>query len=113
MDTFGTTIAERLVDQGFISKDFLYGEVEKGNVSPQLPAWLGLPAPENFASLNKAWVPPFRRFTGMKPVPKLAPEVPGAVLRQRMSFAARALARRSPAAVVDVLRRVRGRLRGY
>lgn len=101
------------IDCGLISKDYLYGEVEQGHVSPQLPAWLGLPAPDGFESLNKTWVPPFRRFTGMKPVPKLAPEVPGAVMRQRMNFAARALARRSPAAVVDLLRRLRGRLRGY
>jgi hypothetical protein len=59
------------IDEGFISKDFVYGEVEKGNVSPELPGWLGLPAPAGFGKMKTEWVPPFRRFTSMAKVPQL------------------------------------------
>lgn len=59
------------VDEGFISKDFLYGEVEKGNVSPELPGWLGLPPPAGLDRMKRDWVPPFRRFASMAKVPQL------------------------------------------
>jgi Glycosyl transferase family 8 len=50
------------VDVGFLSKEFLYGEVQAGNVSPDLPSWIGLPKPEGYKELKSKWVPPFRRF---------------------------------------------------
>jgi hypothetical protein len=59
------------VDEGFISKDFLYGEVHKGNVSPELPAWLGLPNPPEFDRIVAEWTPPYRRFAAMAKVPQL------------------------------------------
>ncbi len=51
------------VDTGFISNEYLYGEIEAGNVSPDLPGWIGLPKPEGYEELKSKWVPPFRRFT--------------------------------------------------
>ena len=58
------------IDEGFISRDFLYAEVEKGNVSPELPGWLGLAPPAGLEKMRGDWVPPFRRFTSMVKVPQ-------------------------------------------
>lgn len=50
------------VVEGFITKEFLYSEVEQGHVSPELPRWIGIKDPKGFEKLKKAWIPPFRRF---------------------------------------------------
>ena len=69
-------LREALSD-GFISPDFIYTEVERGHVSPDLPAWVGLPGPRNYDSLMQNWTPPYRRFSqrqnGPTP-PKAVPE---------------------------------------
>jgi hypothetical protein len=59
------------IDEGFISRDFLYGEVEQGNVSPDLPGWLGLPPPPDLERKKTEWVPPYRRFVGVAKVPRI------------------------------------------
>lgn len=56
------------VDEGFLARDFIYQEVEKGNVSPELPGWLGLPAPGGLKSKKTSWVPPFKRFVALPKV---------------------------------------------
>lgn len=63
------------IEEGFISKEFLYGEVEKGHVSPELPVWLGLPEPVGFDELRRRWIPPFRRFASMPKVPQVGVSV--------------------------------------
>jgi hypothetical protein len=47
---------------GFLSPEEVYQEVRSGHVSPDLPSWVGLPRPAEYARLMKAWVPPYRRF---------------------------------------------------
>ncbi|MGK2915727.1 MAG: glycosyltransferase [Porticoccaceae bacterium] len=59
------------IDEGFLSRDFLYDEVEKGNVSPELPGWLGLPPPADIKAKRKSWTPPFKRFVSLPKVPQL------------------------------------------
>lgn len=106
--------AREAVDCGFLSRDFLYEEVARGHVSPELPGWLGLPRPDGFNELVRDWVPPYRRFAGMPAVPRFKPVmVPGGGLRQRAAYAARALARRSPDFMIALYRKARGRVRGY
>ena len=51
------------VQEGFLPLEALYSEIEKGNVSPELPKWAGLPAPTNADQLAQKWVPPFQRFS--------------------------------------------------
>lgn len=63
------------IDEGFLSRDFLYEEVEKGNVSPELPGWLGLPPPADIKSRRRSWTPPFRRFVNLPKVPQLGVNV--------------------------------------
>ena len=125
--------AREAVETGFLSRDFLYGEVAAGHVSPDLPGWLGLPDPEDHARLRRDWVPPFRRFAGM-PLTGGEPRRPGrsrpatagaqapgpaaaAALPRSQSGplhrAVRSFARHAPPGLVNVLRRARGRVRGY
>ncbi|MGH1357258.1 MAG: glycosyltransferase [Burkholderiaceae bacterium] len=106
--------AREAIDCGFLTRDFLYEEVAKGHVSPELPSWLGLQKPADFSTLKSNWVPPYRRFVGMPSVPAYrSGGLPGLALRQRAAFAARALARRSPGFMIDLYRKARGRVRGY
>lgn len=51
------------IAEGFISPDYLYDEISKGNVSPHLASWVGLENPPKFNKLVKTWIPPFRRFS--------------------------------------------------
>lgn len=55
-------VKEAIAD-GFLSPDYLYEEISKGNVSPFLASWVGLENPPKFNRLVKKWVPPFRRFS--------------------------------------------------
>lgn len=125
--------AREAIDAGFITRDYLYGEVAAGHVSPDLPGWLGLPPPDDHARLRRDWVPPFRRFAGMPPAGTMAPRAPGAARAPLASAPgpsgpahapspgsgntlgrlARSIARRSPPGLVAALRRARGRVRGY
>ncbi len=59
------------IDEGFLAKDFVYSEVEKGNVSPELPLWLGLPTAPGFERMKNDWTPPFKRFNNMTPMEQL------------------------------------------
>jgi hypothetical protein len=54
------------IDGGFIPRELLYDEVARGHVSPDLPRWLGLPAPPGHGRLRREWTPPYRRLA---PVP--------------------------------------------
>jgi len=50
------------LSEGFITEDFLFGEIERGHVSPELPRWLGVPVPNGANRGTQAWSPPYRRF---------------------------------------------------
>jgi hypothetical protein len=56
------TALREAVDEGFIRRDELYDAVAKGNVSPDLPSWIGMPKPEGYREMKKTWRPPHRRF---------------------------------------------------
>lgn len=49
--------------EGFLSREELDREIEKGHLSPDLPRWAGLPDPPRHAALRERWVPPYKRFT--------------------------------------------------
>ena len=51
------------VDEGFISEEYLHEEIRSGHVSPDLPRWIGLSDPDDYESLKKQWIPPYKRFT--------------------------------------------------
>lgn len=58
-------VCREALDEGFLDPAFLYDEVARGHVSPELPGWVGLPPPPDVEKLKRNWVPPFRRFAGM------------------------------------------------
>jgi hypothetical protein len=62
------------VQEGFLSIDDLYKEIDAGHVSPELPRWAGLPDPKHKDELLQQWIPPYRRFSGR---PSLATESSG------------------------------------
>jgi hypothetical protein len=71
------------IRENFISKDFLYREVEQGHLSPELPRWIGLEDPPDFKKRKATWVPPYRRFS--KPaVADEAGGMPGVPLVKRV-----------------------------
>ena len=51
------------IKENFISRDFVYDEIARGNVSPELPRWVGLQDPPEFQRLRASWLPPYRRFS--------------------------------------------------
>lgn len=57
-------LLKEAVQEGFVTIDDLYEEIQKGHVSPELPRWAGLPDPRNVEELIKSWTPPYRRFAG-------------------------------------------------
>ena len=50
------------VSQGFVTIDEIHMEIDKGNVSPMLPKWAGLPEPRDATQLAEKWQPPYKRF---------------------------------------------------
>jgi hypothetical protein len=50
------------IDEGYIDREELYAEIERGHVLPGLPQYLGLPPHKEYERLAKAFVPPYRRF---------------------------------------------------
>jgi hypothetical protein len=50
------------LEEGFVSPDEVYREVDRGHVSPDLPSWVGLARPPGYQRLKRTWVPPYRRF---------------------------------------------------
>ena len=106
--------ARQALAAGFLTTDFLYEEVARGHVSPDLPGWLGLPKPKGHAELLADWVPPYRRFAGMPSVPGRIPvQGGGPAPTQALLHAASEAARRSPSVIRQLLRRARGIVRGY
>jgi hypothetical protein len=59
------------IDEGFLTPEFLYDEVARGHVSPELPRWIGLQDPPQYKELKRDWTPPYRRF--VKPLLARAP----------------------------------------
>ena len=59
------------IAEGFIDPNFVYDEVARGHVSPDLPEWIGMPAPAHVHRLRKEWKAPYQRFVGL---PKSAPK---------------------------------------
>lgn len=53
------------VADGSLQADYVYEEVARGHVSPELPRWIGLPDPRDFDHLIGTWKPPYQRFTGL------------------------------------------------
>jgi hypothetical protein len=50
------------LEEGYVSKEEVYREVDRGHVSPDLPSWVGLARPPGYRRLKRTWVPPYRRF---------------------------------------------------
>jgi hypothetical protein len=67
-ERFYTALREAL-SEGFIRPEEVYEEVAIGNVSPDLPSWVGLEPPADVEVLRASWTPPYKRFVGM---PKVA-----------------------------------------
>lgn len=112
--------AREAVDTGFISADFIYDEVARGNVSPDLPGWLDMPAPANHAALVRNWTPPFKRFAGATAAARKKaagkPVAQATVSDARPSRFARVkdrLVRQSPRLLKETCRKARGLIRGY
>jgi hypothetical protein len=53
----------RAVADGFITREEIDEEIERGHISPMLPSWAGLAPYPNAEKLMSEWVPPFKRFT--------------------------------------------------
>ena len=50
------------VTSGFVSLDEIYLEIDKGNISPMLPVWAGLPGLSDGEARARDWAPPYKRF---------------------------------------------------
>ena len=68
-------LREALVE-GFISEEFLFDQIERGHVSPELPDWLGIDAPVRIRNRIAGWEPPYRRFAGTATAARFAEAVP-------------------------------------
>jgi hypothetical protein len=58
------------IGEGFISREFLFDQVARGHVSPELPEWLGMESASRPRKRKNGWVPPYKR-----PSPAAAPSV--------------------------------------
>ena len=56
------------LEEGFIQPEFVYSEINKRNVSPDLARWVGLPDPPGLAKMKIKWIPPYFRFINRRPL---------------------------------------------
>jgi hypothetical protein len=52
----------RAIEDGFVTRDDLFEEIERGHVSPLLPKWAKIGAYPEGEKLAGAWEPPYKRF---------------------------------------------------
>jgi len=55
------------IEEGFLTLEELYKEIQEGHVSPELPRWAGLSDPPRVRELLEAWTPPYLRFSNRTP----------------------------------------------